>query len=148
MKRTRHPSTLDHIDLELIANYVRHANGGNPRSALVLLSLFSQQVRRGEQVEDALLEFVTTAFEDILSGVKPRKALRLTREHKRPIENLGRDLHIAVKVTRKMRDGMSLFNSALEVGEEFGLHESRIQDIYSKYKKIALQQIDAGIVVP
>lgn len=144
----RHRSTLDRIDLALIENYIRHANEGNPRSALVLLSLFSKQVRRGERVENILLEFVTTAFEEIISGVKPANALRLTRKPQRPIKNLIRDIHIAVKIRKKMGGGQRLLDAASDLSEEYGLHESQIQEIYRKHKKIAIEQIKARIVVP
>ena len=148
IKHQQRPSTFDRIDLELIENYIRLANGGNTHLALTLLGLFSQQVRRGERIDDNLLEFVTIAFEDILSGVKADKALRLTKLRKRPVENFSRDLHIAVKVVKKMSSGMTLSNAALDLSEEYGLHESQIQNIYAKHKKLAFEQISVGIVVP
>ena len=147
MKRQRIPSTLDSIDLELIENYIRHANEGNPKSVLLLMSIFSNQVKRGEQVEDSLLEFVADCFKDILSGVKPAKALRLTRPHRRPTKNFSRDLNIAVKIRKMMDEQITLEDAAAKLSEEYGLNESQLQNIYSKYKQIAIGQIKAGIVV-
>lgn len=142
-----HPARVRILDTICVENYIRHARGGNVASARMLLHLFCAQSFDGGTVHPLIMEYVATAFGEILTGKKSEKALQLRKNEWRPNKNLLRDIRIAVKVRKRMERGEKLYSAALTVGEEYGLHESRIQDIYRERKQDAIAAINAGIVV-
>jgi len=119
-------------------HYTLLARDGNKGAVYWVLMRFCSQVIKRKPVSCEILAFITDAFIEILSGTDANKALRLRQRRRGPqVKNRVRDESISLSVYKRMQGGMNLFDAALDVSEIFGLHESKIQDIYRKNKKYA-----------
>lgn len=98
-------------------------------------------VARHEGVTEALHDYVIAAFGAYLSGEANSldHAFGLKqRGRPRRRETLERNERIACMVALRMRKhGEALFDAALSVSEQFGVHESDVQNFYAEHKETA-----------
>ena len=107
-----------------------------------MMEAYCSLVKFNQPLPNWLTNYFIYAFENLLDGESPAKALGLTRPPHRPKEShlAERNRNIYSEVLDLMRKGMTLYNASLEMSEKYGLHESNVQNIYSAIKKsIALE---------
>lgn len=92
------------------------------------------------KIPDCLVEYIQSSLNNYLKGKTIQEALNieLPPHRLKSKKNIIRDLDIFEFVQNKMKKGQTLFDSALDASEKFGLHESNIQKIYSSIKKRSL----------
>ncbi len=107
-----------------------------PDEARGLLTEFCSAIERGMLPHPLLIFYVSTAFRKILArnpldASDASKALGLT-SHKRGrrVVNERRDREIAKRMAGLVESGANVFDAALELADEYGLHESNVEKIY------------------
>ena len=91
-------------------------------------------------IHPEVVEYFSVCFGKILEGKPIKKALNLIPRRGRPNSKDVESAHIeiATKVAEKMIfEKIPLYDAALEVSEQCGLHESKVQDAYTRYKSQA-----------
>jgi hypothetical protein len=126
---------------ELLNHYLTEAKRGDIEAARDLLLLYCEAVQEG-WADWRLNLYVYRAFGRILAGENPTRALYLTRQRGRPTgEKAERNLRIAIEVEGMKRAGATLETAAFEIANRFGLHERKIQEIYTKKRRAARAQL-------
>ena len=106
--------------------------------ARALMEIYS--VCEKSKIPDCLVEYIQRSLQSYLKGKTIQEAfnIELPPHRLKSKKNIIRDLDIFEFVRNKMKKGQTLFDSALDASEKFGLHESNIQKIYSSIKKRSL----------
>jgi len=92
------------------------------------------------KIPDCLVKYIQRSLKHYLKGKTIQEAfnIELPPHRLKSKKNIIRDLDIFEFVQNKMKKGQTLFDSALDASEKFGLHESNIQKIYSSIRKRSL----------
>ncbi len=134
------PSLLENIKL---------ANKGDTSAGRWILGEFCKLVKVkkennepiSQELEHELLNYFSGKMKSILDGEKPGTALNISKKPGGQFskEKYERNIIIAKEVIKLMGDGNKpLFDVALELGEKYKLHESKIQDIYADFTDQAM----------
>lgn len=112
-----------------------------PEDALLLMSAYIEAIESKTKVPPIIEKYILNCFRILLNADKidrdlPAKAFGLRRLRRgKPTKNLKRDRDITEKIIDLMEEGESLMSASLSMSEQYGIHESNIQNIYCKFQK-------------
>lgn len=137
---------IDWIVRKLHDRYIQHQAKEKPMTAKDPRPLTVEDCRNfmwhiawERPLPDSARDWLQFCFSRAAQGESLDKLLGLNRPKGRPLkqETLNKHFDIAVAVARRMGAGETLGEAAEEVGKQFGMYESRVQDAYAKHKSDA-----------
>jgi hypothetical protein len=137
---------IDWIVRKLRERYIQRQAKENPMTAADPHPLTIEDCRKfmwhiacERPLPDSARDWLQSCFSLAAQGGSLDKLLGLNRSKGRQPkqETLDKHFGIAVAVAQRMGAGETLEKAAEEVGKQFGMYESRVQDAYAKYKSDA-----------